>query len=305
MKKNTKIAALIVALVFALTLGCGAFSAFASEDLVATAPAASSSDVSGADVSATDAAHLADYELAKVNVKQHRFSMLLPKLDTNFNAAMSNAELGEALAAYGGVKLEDILNGSDYYGGTYSYIYNGQSADGTISAYVIYSKSNYSEFIGSYNKLDDNALEDIRANTELLDTTNECILRSCNGTTFIQQDSENAETGEYTTSLKTVLGGGEYQILISCVNPDAADLVAINTMINSINLSGFDYSRDGIASNTLAVILAVVSGLLLLAVILLIFFIVRFSRFEKAAGSSFNIIGFNMPGGDDDDDDDD
>ena len=287
MKKNIKLTALLLCLIFALATCVGAGTAFASE--------VSTTDAS-ATVSASDTtAQLANYPLRKMNIDAYQLSMLVPELDVYFSIDGTDEDVSAALSSYGITNLESVINYTDYYGNSYTHIYNGNSSDSNVSMYIIYNKNNYTEFIGSYDRLDDKAMESVRSSNDILGSGTECNLMNIHGTTFLYQESTDASLGTYSVGLKSIINGGEYQFCIYLTNPTEADYVAVNKIVDSIKLGGVKYSNVGIANNTLVVVLLVCCIVLLIVAALLAFLIFRFSKFQTAAGSKFNIIGFNLP----------
>jgi len=286
LKKNIRIAALIACIVFALTMGIGAVSGFATT-------------VSEADVSATDVVsdtdHLSAYSLKELKLDEYRLSMLVPELDQSFSAAGTDEEVAQALAAYGLTRVEDIINYTDGYGNSYSHLYNGNSFGGNVSMFVIFTENNYSKFIGSYNRLNEAKLEELRKSCNMLGVEAEATLRSINGSTFFYQEYTDPTSGMNSLALKTINGGGELQIFIDMASPDANDIIAANEIINSVKFRGLKPSNSGIASQGLVIALLVACAVLLLAVALLGYLLYRFSRFQTAAGSKFNILGFDLP----------
>ena len=114
--------------------------------------------------------------------------------------------------------------------------------------------------------------------------------------------------GVYQYTYVTVVDGVKYQFeAVSYEEITAEEATYIEEMIvGSIKIDKQSYS-GGFANglSTLDILAIIAIALLLIIVGFLTFFIIRFNAFSKAAGSSFNIIGFNMPPKSYDDDDED
>ncbi len=245
--------------------------------------------LSGTDVpSATD--HISDYTTSVFNAKQHRLSMLVPELEGGFNINSTHADMKRF-----GYSLEEFLNYYDSYtGNTVSYLYSGSSENGSVMVSVMYSANNFTKLIGDYSKLSGEQLEDFRT-AKLAFNGEYPELRVINGNTFFYSSGDDTEYGYYSYSLETIVKGGRYQIYIDLTNPSPADQAVAIEMVRSVKIGGLRASLTGAADSTLVTVMLVALCILFALVGLLTFFIIRFSKFSIAAGSKFNIIGFNMP----------
>lgn len=282
---------MILAVIFSVF---GAASAFATADaVVSDTSAVSNSDIAGPIVSATD--HIATYETYKLKIKPHRLSMTVPKLESSFSANSTKAALEKALPD-SGYTPESIINFTDSYysGDAISYLYSGSSANSSIMINILYSSNNYTQYLGDYKSLDDEKLEDIRTTT-LSFNGDYPELRKINGNLYLYAEGFDESYGYYSYSLETVINGGRYRIYFDISDPSPADSAIAAEMIRSLKIGGIRPTLTGAASNALVTALLAAVIILFLAVCLLTFFIVRFSLYSSAAGSKFNIIGFNMP----------
>lgn len=278
----------------------------------ATSTSDSDSAVSGSDVIAP-AASLSDYELVKYKVPAHQLSFLVPDFETSFGAASNNLEIYAILSGY---TLEEIINYSyDYYGSTLSYLYTGYSEDQSVSVNCVYFSDKYTQFIGNYDDLDEVDMQAIAATTSLLSNETVSSVVKIGGHTFLYEEYTDAATNTYSICVETIANGGKYQLFIDIIDATSSDKAIANKMIKSVRIGGLAPSNFGAANNGLVVALLVIVCILLALVLLLAFFVVRFSLYSKAAGGSFNIIGFSLPpmelvkaafeaDRDDDDDDD-
>lgn len=245
--------------------------------------------LSGSDVpSGTD--HISDFETYVFKAKQHRLSMTVPKFENGFNINSTNADISEQ-----GYSLEDVLSYNDQYSGSIvSYLFSDYSENGQVMVSILYLSNNYTQIIGDYSKLSDEQLEDIR--TAKLSFNNEYPeLRKINGNTYLFSCGDDEEYGFYSYSLETIVNGGRYQVYIDLTDPTQVDLAAATEMIRSLKIGGLKSTLYGAADKTLVTVMLIALCVLFAVVCLLTFFIIRFSRYASAAGSKFNIIGFNMP----------
>ena len=284
---------MILAVIFSV-FGASSVFATAADDVVSdSSAAASGSDITVPVVSATD--HIASYQTYDLKIKPHRLSITVPKLESAFSANSTKTALEQALPD-SGYTPESIINFTDSYysGDAISYLYSGSSANSSIMINILYSANNYTQFIGNYKDLDDDKLEDIRTTT--LSFNGEYPeLRKINGNLYLYAEGLDEEYGYYSYSLETIINGGRYRIYIDLSDPSPADSAAATEIIRSLKIGGIRPSLTGAASSNLVTVLLIAVIVLFFAVCLLTFFIVRFSLYSTAAGSKFNIIGFNMP----------
>lgn len=261
-----------------------------------TAVSAADAPVSGSDtVSPTD--HIALYPLEKISVDEHRLSMLAPKMAVSLTSGASNSEISSSLGETWGIETrQDLLSTFDYSSGTsYSYLYSGISENRSIYIYVIYQENAYTRHIGSYRGKSADELEDICANTDLLFGGDYSVLRSIHGNTYVFQEGVDESYGYYSYAMETIINGGRYNIYIDLTDATESDKTVAADIIDSLRIGGKRASLSGAAEKSAVIILSVCVAVLAALVLLLGFFIVRFGMFSKAAGSSFNIIGFNLP----------
>ncbi len=285
-----RLCALLLAVIMVLAFSVTAFAEPSASD---ADTAASSSDASV--VTPTD--HLGNYTLRSLSVDYFRLNMLVPTLDgLTFGVDNTNAELNQMLSAsYGISGVEDILNYTDYYGNSNCYLYNSSSANNNVVVSITYSENNYTRYIGDYSRLSKEQLEDVRTGSDAFGTGTSGELRSINGRTFIYQSNPNSETNSVDFLMNTIVNGGSFDFYIQVTEPTDLDYDMVDSIFQSIKVKGVDFGNYGLVSRTVSIVLWVIIGLLVLVVALLTFFIIRFNAFAKAAGSSFSIIGFNMP----------
>lgn len=282
---------MIIAVLFSVF---GAVSAFATEgEVVSNADLTSGSDIAAPVVSATD--HIATYQTYKLKIKPHRLTMTVPKLESAFSANSTNSALEKALPE-SGYNIESIINFTDSYysGDAISYLYSGSSANSSIMINVLYSENNFTHYIGDFKNLDEEKLEDLRKTT-LSFNGDYPEVRKINGNLYLYAEGLDESYGYYSYSLETIINGGRYRIYIDMSDPSPADSAVATEMIRSLKIGGLRPNLTGAADNALVIALLIAVIVLFAAVCLLAFFVIRFSLFASAAGSRFNIIGFNMP----------
>ena len=280
--KKLRIISLIAVLAMVFTVfGCTAFASEVSDTDVSTTDVVSASD------------YISDFELVKLEIDAHRFSMLVPDLENAFSANSTNSELSEVLSGY---TAEDIINYNDTYysGNIITYLYSGTTSTSEIMVNILYTSNNYTKFIGDYSDADDAVMEDLRTSTYSYSGTYPEI-KKINGNIYLYSEGYDTDYGYYSYTMETIVGGGRYQIYIDITDPSPADKAVVDEMVDSIKIGGFRATLYGAADKNLVTALLIVVIVLFVIVCFLTFFVVRFSLFSNAAGSKFNIIGFNMP----------
>lgn len=253
-------------------------------------------DITSASDVVTPTDHINAYPFKEIKVDYFRLSMLVPELEQNFSAAETNAQLHEKLYDQFGISSrEDIINYADYYGGNSCYLYNGNSANGDITVMVMYNENEYTRFIGDYTGMSEEEIDDICSAADFQSSGDPVVPMKINGRTFLCQRCDVADYGTSTYVLETIVNGGKYTVYVDLASPSEFDADKVDLMFQSIKVKGVRRENYNVASSTFATILAVCCGLLAALVALLGFFIYRFNAFAKAAGSSFSVIGFNMP----------
>jgi len=226
-----------------------------------------------------------------IGVKLPKFgvTMTVPVLDS-----ISTAEEPPAAMAENSGDLPESMLGS-------SLLLYGVNNDQSALIAITFDTSAYARLVGSYNSLtpdDISAMCDniaaqsgIFANNESKGVESALI----NGNTFIhlyQAGDMGDGYGAYH-EYRTIVGGVGYSVYLQFTGELSDDDQAIiDECIGSIRFSG-----SSILSPTPGIIKWLTAAVVLLAVLTLLmgFFLVRFSLFSKAAGSSFNIIGFDIP----------
>lgn len=268
--------------------------------------AVSGSDVSGSDVIDTvTVSSFGQMELNEHSFSEYGIKLLAPEF-ANCGTVYSDTDelyniFGEDVAANA---LFDIS-----YSGFTNYIYYGTNEDGSSMMALTYTESNWSRFIGNYADLNAEEQARIEKGSDLIGAGDgsTATFRIINGTPVLCQEYYDAAYMSKYYLAQAIVDGGLYELYIQLSSPSEADQAAAAEVINSLKISGFDVQRYGTASTCTTGWLIALVAVLFVAVAIMAFFIVRFSLYAKAAGSSFNIIGFDLPsiGGSDDDDDDD
>jgi len=253
----------------------------------------SGSDISGSDVVAEPSRNLSTMTLTKQKYPEFGLELLVPDFE-EMGDIYSDAESLSAL-------FESDVNANALfeisYGGFSNYVVYGSEDQGTTLMVVTYTESNWSRFIGDYSKLSAETQERIAKGTDLLGMGEEqnASFRIINGTTCLVQEYYDAATFSMAYVVQAIVDGGVYEIYLQVGNTVDADFDTADEIINSINIKGVNPQRYGTASTTVTGWLLAAVVVLFVLVALLMFFVVRFSLYAKASGSSFNIIGFSLP----------
>lgn len=240
---------------------------------------------------------LADRGGYPVKLTKFGFQMTVPMLDSIITAEQPPSTMVEI----GASMLPDQLLNGDSYGGMPPLLVYATNSDQSAMVAVAYETNNYAKMIGSYSNLTPADLETmmdsfsaqygIMGNTESQGVESAII----NGNTYIHffDASGTGTEANVRHEYHTVVGGVSYTIyLIFSGELSAEDNALIEDCINSIKFSGSSILSPTPSSvKWLTVAVVILAGLSLL----MGFFLVRFSLFSKAAGSSFNIIGFDIP----------
>ncbi len=264
-----------------------------SEGVVVSGSTLSGSDVSGSDVLAPIVKPIGSYTLTEQKFDEFGVEFLAPDFAT-FGTVYSDAE--QLSGIFGSTVAANALFDISYSGFT-NYIYYGTTDDGSSMMAMTYTESNWSRFLGSYASLSPEAQERIAAGSDLIGVGDgsTASFRIINGTPMLCQEHYDVAYLTKYYVVQTVVNGGLYELYIQLSAPTEADTDAVDQIINSLNIKGYDVSRYGVASSTAVGWLIALVVLLFIAVALLAFFIIRFSLFARASGSSFNIIGFDLP----------
>lgn len=256
----------------------------------------SGSDVSSGDVSASDVPagrNVSAMTLSKQSFPEYGLELLIPDFSDS-GTIYSDAEELSALfqSQVGANGFFDIS-----YGGNSNYIFYGSEGDGASMMVITYTESNWSRYIGSFADLSAEEQERIEKGTDLMGMGDgkTASFRIINGVPCLVQEYYDTEFYSMAYVVQTIVDGGLYEIYLQVGNTVDADFDTADEIINSIKIKGFNPQRYGVASTCAAGWLLAAVIVLFLLVALLMFFIVRFSLYAKASGSSFNIIGFSLP----------
>lgn len=287
MKKFSKIISVVLAVMLMMALALPVSAA----ETTGEAPA----DLLSAPSASGNPSVYSNTKLKTLNFKDMGVSISLPD-DNSYVSLLTDAQ---TLNSQLGVQRSDLLkNGLIVYPVSYE----------GLMFYFTVEETLYSKSVDDYSKLstaDKQDMIDIAA-TANAENGADCRFITVNGNDFFVNNYYDASYGLYQYSYTTVVDGVEYSLSMNCYDKlnDADFAFVENSIVGSIRIKGFPFA-DG--TNALSIVLLVLVIILVIVVAFLTFFIIRFNAFAKAAGSSFQIIGFNMPGRsyDDDDDDDD
>jgi len=264
--------------------------------------AVSGTDVSGADVSASDVIGIAakpfgEYDLTEHSFREYGLSFLAPDFKLH-GTVYSDAQQLSALLD-DSARINALFDIS--YSGFTNYVYYGTTDDGSSMMAVTYTESNWSRFLGNFADLSPEDQLRIENGSDLIGVGDgsTAAFRVINGTPMLcQEHYDTAYMAKYYI-IQAVVDGGLYEIYIQLTNPSDADMNTADQIINSLKIKGFNPQRYGVASTATTGWLIALVALLFIAVAFLAFFVIRFSMFAKASGSSFNIIGFDLPSAED------
>ncbi len=316
MKKSLKkIVSLLAALAVILT--CSTMAAFAegeewSEEDIAELEAylsqygydeylsgsdVSASDVSGSDVSGSDvpapSRNLSAMTLSREKFPEYGLELLVPDFSEKGDIYSDAETLTELFQSEVNAKALFEIS----YSGFSNYILYGSEGQGDCLMVITYTESNWSRYIGSYADLSADEQKRIENGTDLLGMGDgkKASFRVINGTPCLVQEYYDAATFSMAYVVQTVVDGGEYEIYLQVGNTVDADFDTADEIINSIKIKGVNPARYGVAGTCLTGWLLAAVIVLFVLVALLMFFVIRFSMYAKASGSSFNIIGFSLP----------
>ncbi len=253
----------------------------------------SGSDVSGSDAAAEPARNLSAMALTEQNYPEFGLEMLVPDFEEMCDIYSDAESLSKLFESE--VSANALFEIS--YGGFSNYVVYGSEDNGTTLMVVTYTESNWSRYIGNYANLSAEAQERIEKDTDLLGMGEEqnASFRVINGTTCLVQEYYDAAAFSMAYVVQAIVDGGIYEIYLQVGNTVDADFDTADEIINSIRIKGVNPQRYGTASTTTANWLLAAVIVLFVLVALLMFFVIRFSLYAKASGSSFNIIGFSLP----------
>lgn len=286
MKKFSKIISIVLAVMLMLALALPVSAA----EVTATDGAA---DVLSAPSASGNPSVYTDTKLKTLNFEDMGVSISLPD-DDSYVSLLTDAQ---TLNAKLGVQRSDLLkNGLIVYPVSYE----------GLMFYFYVEESLYSQNVGDFTNLSTADKQDMIDTASLANAQNgaDCRFITVNGHDYFVNNYYDANYGLYQYSYTTVVDGVEYMLNMNCYDElnDADFAFVENSIVGSIKINGLPFA-DGMS--TLDIVLLVLVIILVLVVALLTFFIIRFNAFAKAAGSSFQIIGFDMPQQNYDDDDDD
>lgn len=301
MKKFPKFISIFLSLMLFLT---AAMPAFAAESTPTSADAATDSILSATEptVSESNASLFGTVPMRTYDFEDYGVSITLPDDGSYLTVNSPETEIYSVI----GVGLAGMLENG--------YLVYPCSYEGVMFSLTV-SENIYSLNVGDYSNLSADKKQ------EMIDAANSYNLTSgfsdvrfvtINGHDFFVNCNFYDYYGVYQYTYVTVVDGVKYQFeAVSYNEISESDAKFIeNTIVGSLKINKPNYS-GGLASglSVLEIIALIAVAVLLIVVGFLTFFIIRFNAFSKAAGSSFNIIGFNMPPKsydyDDDDDDDD
>ncbi len=258
----------------------------------------SGSDVSGTDVSGSDTIgtvdnrKLRDHVLTEKTFKEFGLSVKLPDFVMYADVYSDIETMSEALGTT--ATPDSLFNIS--YSGFSNYIVYSLSGSGNDMLAITYTESSWARFIGSYANLSAEEQEELAAATDLLGMgATTASFREINGVPCLCQEYFDQIYSTMVYVVQTIVDGGIYEMYIQVTEPGDADFDVAKEIIDSLKITGANTQRYGVASTCTTNWLIALIAVLFVVVALLVFFLVRFSAFAKAAGSEFNVIGFNFP----------
>ena len=257
----------------------------------------SGSDVSGADVSGSDAAAPADnrklreHTLTEMNFKEFGLKVKVPDFAMYADVYSDTATMSEVLGTT--ATPDSLFNIS--YSGFSNYIVYAMSGSSNDMMAITYTESGWSRYIGSYANLSAEEQEKLAASTDLLGMGTFASFRVINGVPVMVQEYFDQTYSTMVYVLQTIVNGGTYEMYIQVTEPGDEDFDVAEEILNSFKVSGVNTQRYGVAGTCTTNWLIALVAVLFVIVALLVFFLIRFSAFAKAAGSEFNVIGFNFP----------
>ena len=279
-----KIKAIIMIAVLLVAVFCPSAAAAETEAAQVSEPAVSLSDV------------VAERETVKINLREFGVRMEIPRLELMADA---NTPQTESIKAVGLTTEQLVAQG---------YIVYSCDEDFRNLFYVKCESDLASKHTESYNKLDEQQLADcveayrIDAEGYKLGEVQSTELRNYNGKSFVHIVCADSSTEPAMTTelLITVQNGVRYTFMLRVEDSAGVNAGVIDEITSSIRLSvpQYGYGLDGsIRRNAKALNcgLIVLVTVLTIAVVAMGFLLVRFSMFQKAANSSFNIFGIDVP----------
>lgn len=268
---------------------------------VCTAAAASVFATSAADVTAAPASDtLAGVEMVDCDLSEYGVRITVPKM-ANFLTADSPSNEGlETL----GANASDIMEEN--------FLLYDISADNTSAVYIQYRVTPYTKSVGSFNKLNAEELaNEIAAfdfkygsGSSFGELDSPAADKKMGGSTVLHASfkAQTTNPGDTITDvIYTIQNGVAYTIVCRLTGTDTDEGIQRHDQVmDSVRFSApsLGYAFEGnIAKNSygINIFLLIASIILLILAALLFFFFYRFSAFQKAADSSFNVFGFDMP----------
>ncbi|MBE6752925.1 MAG: hypothetical protein E7559_00990 [Ruminococcaceae bacterium] len=284
-------AILLVLLFFALP---GAYVSHAAETAASTTPTQAEETPPTEAVSLSDV--LSEREQVVYDLPEFGLSITLPRLDITVSADTPQTQCHDTLQ----MTTDELLGDG--------YIVYARDEDFANLFYIRCTSDLASKRTGSFNRLEQAELADYveaygkSAAEYNLGEAEDVSFRDVNGKTFACVRLRNAaEDGDIVTNLlTTVQYGVRYEFLLRIDDMDSKNSGKLDTVISSIKLQmpRYGYALEGGAgSNAVGINTFLLASVcvLLLAVIAMAFMLVRFSAFQTAAGSSFNIFGTDFP----------
>lgn len=284
MKKIGKVLAVLLALLTVCTAAAASVFATSGADLITPNPAGDS---------------LAGAEMVDCDMSEYGIRITVPKM-TNFVTANSASNEGlDTLQA----NASDIMEEN--------FLLYDIAADQSSAVYIQYRVTPYTKGVGSFNKLNAQEMaEELEAfnykyaNNNNFGTLDFAVNEKMGGSTVLHaafNDQMTNPNDTVTDVIYTIQNGIAYTIVSRLNGVDTEDGAERHEkVIDSVRFSApsLGYAFEGnIAKNSygINVFLLIASIILLILAALLFFFFYRFSAFQKAADSSFNIFGFDMP----------
>ena len=282
MKKTSKILSVLLALLMVCAVAATSVFAASNADVVAPAPDP-----------------LASAQMVKCDLNDYGISLTVPKLESFVSAESGGTEGIDTLGVNASALVET------------GFLLYDISADNSNCVYVQYSITPYTKATGSLNKL---SAEELADELEAFNITtcensrfgelDRAVNEKMGGSTVLHAVFKDTTTNANDTTtdvIQTIQNGVSYTIVSRLGGMDTEEgAKRHDEVINSIRFASpaLGYGFEGnIAKNSFGInVFQLISSIILLILAgLLFFFFYRFSAFQKAADSSFNILGFDMP----------
>jgi len=287
---------LIAVLLVLFSIALFGASSFYAEEPSAAPTEAAPAEETPQEVAVSLSDVLSEREQIAYDLPELGLSITLPRLDVTVSADTPLSECYDKLQ----ITTDELLSDG--------YIIYARDEDFANLFYVKCTSDLASKRTESFNNLEEAKIADYVEALEKsageygVGEAEEVTFRDINGKAFACVRMRNAaEDGDIvTTLLTTVQYGVRYEFLLRIEDMEGKNSGKLDTVISSIELQMPQYGyalEGGTGSNAVAINTFLLAGVcvLLIAVIVMLFMLIRFSSFQTAAGSPFNIFGTDFP----------